>query len=212
MGVTRSRPWITSLPNAMSVTSMLSRTGTGPRGTVDHGARWQVHALVTGPPCSLKIGEQDHFATGELRFFDDRLGDLQSRTVTSDRGSDLDGVQCALQTLPIRGRPSDDSGALTEGDERSPIQRAEGVEDLTGFFKRSLELVADLHAVGLVEKDHDLAWSVRTSDCKRALFEERSGERKCNQSEGERAHRQQEPVLNASPSLLLERDLLQEHE
>ena len=75
-----------------------------------------------------------------------------------------------------------------------------------------LDLVIDLHAVGTVQQDDDLARPSGTECGARGLIEEGSSERGHDQSECKSAQREKEPVLDTTSTLFLVRDLLEEHQ
>jgi hypothetical protein len=170
------------------------------------------HALVARPADALEVTHEVDLAAREVRFLEDGLRDLERRPVAGRAGAHDQGVDGTPQARRVGRRASQHARTLGERHHGRPVERAQPVDDPTGLVARLIQMVADLHAVGLVHEHHHFARTAGGADAHLAAVHERTGEGDGHQGEGERTEREQEPVLDPPPSLFLIGDLLQEHE
>ena len=172
-----------------------------------------MHVLGTGPPCFLKIRNQDRFFSLQRGARQDALGELQRRTVARRARRQLRGAQRAFQPSAVGGGADIFLGVAAEEHERRAIGASERADGLSRFVLRALPVIAVAHARRLIEHDHQLASAAERCDlCRGALRKEWACERRDDERNRRGAHQQQEPVTDPPPAHRLIRNLLDEHQ
>ena len=169
-------------------------------------------ALFAGPTPALEVAHEHQLAHRVLGLLEDRLRELEPGAEAGGAPARLEGVERGAQPARVALRAHHRLRAHVEDDQVAAVQWPEPRDLARDRFLRRLPAVARGHAVRAIEQHHHLA-RARARDGERvAAAEEGPRERHHEQEDRQRAQREQEPVVEGAAPVLLEGDLLEEHE
>ena len=149
----------------------------GNRHGIHYRSRRKCHTFVAIPTGALEVADDEDLTVRELGLFEDRLGQLQCRTVKSPVCAQTGRVHSREQAAPIRGRTKKRLRAPSHEYEAGPIGSVQPLEDLSSFSLRPLPAVSIAHRVRSVQYDDDFARAERRADRHLIVFKEGTGER-----------------------------------